>query len=105
MADESQGERRWIVEPPRPGEIKFHMSFGEGVELTSEQEAALSELTRSLESSDAEVTGLAKCSLATCTDKTCKPVKCDTYVCHGLTADLSGVNTTTWSLMGTFGPS
>ena len=45
----------------RPGEVSLHLAFGEGVQLTEEQEAAVSALLRSLEAVDAEVTGLAKC--------------------------------------------
>ena len=105
MAEE-QGERRWIVEPPvAAGEVSLYLAVGEGVELTPEQEAALSDLMRTLETEDAEVTGLGKCQLSTCNDKTCKPVKCATFVCNGLTvswplADSGG----SWSLMGSFGP-
>ena len=102
MADENQGERRWVVEPPAPGEISFHMSFGEGVELTVEQEAALTDLMRVLESADAEVTGHSCSKFSSCTGKSCKPVKCSTFVCHDLTANLTGTSAT-WSIMGSFG--
>jgi hypothetical protein len=106
---ENEGEREWIVEPPGPGEVAFHMSFGDGVELTAEQEAALSELMRALETNDAEVSGLAlagKCgAYSACTDKSCKPVRCSTFVCHGLTANLSAVSGSAWNLMGSFSPS
>jgi hypothetical protein len=82
------------------------MEFGDGVELTEEQEAALSELTRALESRDAEVTGYAvagKCgAFAECTNKSCKPVRCSTLVCHGLTSQLAAGSGSTWSLMGSF---
>jgi hypothetical protein len=105
---ENEGERRWVVEPPAPGEVSFHMAFGEGVDLTEEQEAALSELMRTLETNDAEVTGLAantKCSAySTCTDKSCKPVRCSTFVCHGLTAQISAAGGGAWNLMGSFSP-
>jgi len=105
MPDENEAGRRWVVKPPAAGEISFHMEFGEGVDLTEEQEAALSELMRALESSDAEVTGHAmagKCTAySSCTDKSCKPVRCSTFVCHGLTANLSAGGSS-WSLMGSF---
>ncbi len=106
MVEEHQGERRWIVEPPlAAGEVSLYVAIGEGVELTAEQEAALSELMRTLESDDAEVTGHAPCKLSFCTDKSCKPVKCSVFNCSGLTvswpvADSGG----SWSLMGSFGP-
>jgi len=108
MAEDDKAGRQWIVEPPAAGEVTFHMAFGEGVELTEEQEAALSELMRTLESSDAEVTGHAhSCSAySVCTDKSCKPVRCSTFVCHGLTSLPVNISAggTAWNLMGSFGP-
>jgi len=105
MPDENDASRRWIVAPPGPGQVSFHMAVGEGVDLSPEQEAALSELMRALESSDAEVSGHAiagKCSAyASCTEKSCSPVRCATFVCHGLKAELT-TSTSTWNLMGTF---
>ncbi len=98
--------RQWIVEPPGPGVVTFHMSFGEGVELSDEQERALSEFVRSLESSDPEVTGHAGCTAYShCTDKTCKPVRCGTFDCDVLHSDLTASAGGAWNLMGTFGRS
>lgn len=102
---ENQGERQWIVEPPEPGEISLHMAFGEGVQLTKEQEAAVGELLRSLESVDAEVTGLAKCSpQSTCNKLTCDPVVCQ-LKCGTLKMSLTDtpVSGASWNLMGSFG--
>ncbi len=102
MAD-NQGERQWIVEPPAAGEVSFHMAVGEGVDLTAEQEAALSELMRTLESNDAEVTGHRQpCKLSSCNQKSCKPVRCATFICHFLTAELTAEASAPWNLMGTF---
>ena len=104
MPDESDAGRRWVVEPPGPGEVSLHMAVGEGVDLTAGQEAALSELVRSLESSDAEVTGhdvAARCgAFSSCTGKQCNPVRCSTFVCKGLVGVTA--ETQSWNLMGTF---
>jgi len=97
---ENESTRQWIVEPPGPGEVSLHMAFGEGVQLTKEQEAAVSELLRSLEAVDAEVTGHAKCTQqSTCTKLTCDPV-----VCNLKCGTLSGLAQTAggWNLMGSF---
>jgi len=106
MPDEAS--RQWIVEPPAPGEVTFHVAVGEGVDLTEEQERALSEFVRSLEQGDAEVTGHAtagKCSAyAHCTDKTCKPVRCTVFDCDVLKSGLTAGSGQAWSLMGTIGP-
>jgi hypothetical protein len=106
MPEGNDAGRRWIVAPPGPGQVSFHMAVGEGVELSAEQEAALTELMQALESSDAEVSGHAvagKCSAySSCTEKSCSPVRCATFVCHGLKAELT-TGTTSWNLMGTFG--
>src|SRR5438477_12570191 len=76
MPDENQDERRWIVEPPPgPGEVSLYVACGEGVDLTSEQEAALAALLRSLEQIDPEVTGYA--IAAGCTPQS----DCDTLTC------------------------
>ena len=104
MPDGNDAGRRWIVAPPGPGQVAFHLAVGEGVELTADQEAALSELMAALESSDAEVTGhaTAGCKLSSCTEKSCSPVRCSTFVCHGLKAVQLESTTTSWNLMGTF---
>ena len=80
---ENQNERRWIVEPPpAAGEVSLYLSVGEGAQLTAVQEAALSDLMRSLETTDAEVTGLTKCTqLGTCQSLSCKPVNCSNLSC------------------------
>ena len=101
---ENQNERRWIVEPPAAGEVSLFLAFGEGVELSPEQEVALSELMRSLETDDAEVTGHAKCALSTCDHKSCNPVKCATFICNDLTSKLTGGVGSSWSIMGSFSP-
>jgi hypothetical protein len=101
VAEEDE-ERRWIIDPPQAGEIKLHLSFGSDVELTSEQEAALSALMEALESSDSEVTAFDKCKESSCNTKSCKPVKCSTFTCHFLSVEeLAGANQQ-WNLMGTF---
>ena len=100
---ENQGERRWIVEPPpAAGEVSLYLSVGEGAQLTAVQEAALSDLMRSLETTDAEVTGLTKCTqLGTCQSLSCKPVNCSNLSCSTVKATLTG-SAGNWSLMGTF---
>ena len=42
MADDSDDVREWVVEPPAPGEVTLFMATGDGVELTDEQQAAIS---------------------------------------------------------------
>lgn len=100
MPDEDDAGRRWVVDPPRPGEVSLHMAFGEGVDLTDEQKAAVSELLRALEARDPEVTGHA--IDAECSGKRCKPVKCNGLVCSGLKAVVASQATDSWNLMGSF---
>ena len=100
---ENQGERQWIVEPPEPGEVSVHLAFGEGVQLTKEQETAVGALLRSLEAVDAEVTGLAKCpKQAVCDSLTCDPVNCTSLKCGTLKSSLQ-ITAGSWNIMGTFG--
>ncbi len=100
MAD-NERERQWIVEPPERGEVALHLAFGDGVQLTAEQEAALGELLRTLEAGDPEVTGLSKCKpVSSCITLACSPVSCQLR-CGTLKAKLS--EGTGWSLMGSFG--
>ena len=104
MAD-NKDERAWVVEPPRAGEIALHLSVGEDVTLTEEQERAISELLHSLET--AEVAGYGKCAKV---GGSCGTLRCPAMSCSGsfdcgtfkdskLTASAAGG----WSLMGTFG--
>ena len=101
---ENEDERRWIVEPPlAAGEVSLHLAIGEGVTLTPEQEAALTELLRSLEFADAEVTGHTKCTKqGVCDVLKCNPVVCSQLRCGTLSGVTSGAGS--WSLMGNFGP-
>ena len=104
---EDSGDRQWIVEPPGRGEITFHMAVGDGVDLSEEQERALSDFVRSLETSDAEVTGhdmvTGRCSAYShCTTKTCKPVKCTVFDCDNLTSQLTAGSGQAWNIMGTW---
>ncbi len=102
--EEHQGERRWIVEPPpAAGEVSLYLAVGEGVELTAEQEAALSELMRTLETSDAEVTGHAACTnKGGCGIYDCDRLGCTKVRCGALASGTSAVAGGAWSLMGTF---
>ena len=98
---ENEGERQWIVEPPPPGQVALHLAFGDGVQLTAEQEAAVGELIRTLESSDPEVTGLTKCTeQSTCTNLKCTPVNCN-LKCGDLKTKVMDVSGG-WNLMGNF---
>jgi hypothetical protein len=105
---ESEGGREWIVEPPGRGEISLHVELGEGARLTREQEAALGALLASLETADAEVTGLQACNpVRSCTKllcnlTTCNGLGCTTLGdCQSLKTKLMGVPSI--SLFGTFG--
>lgn len=110
MANESDGGRQWVVDPPPgPGEVSLYLAGGEGADLSPDQEAALSELLRTLESSDAEVVGHSKdCpKLSECLDLSCGKVSCYPLQCSSLVrAAGAGTtsSTTSWSLMGSFGP-
>jgi hypothetical protein len=95
----NEGDRQWIVEPA-PGQVALHLAFGDGVQLTKEQEAAVGELLRTLEAGDPEVTGHALRG-GTCTKLSCHPVNCD-LKCGTLKAVTAGGGGS-WSLMGTFG--
>ena len=113
MPDENEG-RQWIVEPPpAPGEVSLYMACGEGVELTHDQEAALSDLLRSLEVDDPEVIGHKECpSRAGCSEfSVCWPgLTCGKVSCGGLMCNLSGQKASaaagpgSWNLMGSFRP-
>ena len=91
MADEPQ-ERRWVVEPPGPGEIKLHFATGDDVELTDEQLDALAKLIHSFESEEPEVVGHA-CGSWTCgLCKDCSPLNCSPVSCTGLSCpSMTGV--------------
>ena len=99
MPDEDDAGR-WVVDPPRPGEVSLHMAFGEGVDLTDEQKAAVGELLRTLEARDPEVTGHALDTQ--CSGKRCRPVKCTGLYCSGLKAVVASQPTDAWNLMGSF---
>ena len=114
MPDDEKIERRWIVEPPlAAGEVSLYMACGDGVELTHAQGAALGELLRSLEASDAEVVGLdSSCGprygqgcaeYSICTLK-CGKVTCGALVCSLQNAQLSGGPSLGWNIMGSFSP-
>jgi hypothetical protein len=99
---ENQGERQWIVAPPGRGEVSLNLALGDGVQLSDEQEAALGALLESLETADAEVAGLAKCTKNnTCTKLECSLADCNGLRCGTLETKLMGGGI---SLMGTFGP-
>ena len=105
MPDDSPGGRQWIVEPPpAAAEIALYVACGEGVELTSDQEAALSALLSSLEAAD--VTGFA--GTQDCWDcHLCTALKCGKVGCDGLICNLNKVmagSTSGWNLMGSFSP-
>lgn len=89
--------RRWVVEPPEPGEISLHMALGDGVQFTAEQETALVALVRTLEAGDAEVTGYEGCkNLSRCPTLVCGPL------CENVRCNLSNLSQG-WNVMGTFG--
>jgi hypothetical protein len=49
-ADSSTGEGpRWLLEPPKPGEIRFNLAIGEGQQLTPEVQEALDRLLVALD--------------------------------------------------------
>jgi hypothetical protein len=106
MADENERGRQWIVEPPEPGAVSLHVAFGEGVDLTPEQQQALGNLLRTLEAGDADVMGLAKCDghVTNCTLQ-CGKVRCGTLECGPLTKGVTSMGTEQWNLMGTYSPS
>jgi hypothetical protein len=107
MPDESESERQWVVEPPPgQGEISLYMACGEGVELTAEQESALSALLLTLEDSDAEVVGHSKnCpELSICNPLSCGKVGCwPGLQCNTLTRSAAVSASQGWSLLGSFG--
>ena len=107
MANESEGDRQWIVEPPGPGQIALQVSCGEGVVLTDDQEAALGELLRSLEARDPEVTGHATAWPCDQHSTWCRQLRCKSVSCTGeLTCGAFKQPLTTsagmWTLGGTF---
>jgi hypothetical protein len=97
MPDESDDAREWVVEPPAPGEVTLFMAAGDGVELTDEQQAAISALVESLEASDAEVAGHAACPSLICR------LECTLKSCDVLTKPVSSAATGGFTLMASFG--
>jgi hypothetical protein len=82
------------------------MALGDGVELTAEQEAALSELLRTLEANDAEVTGFeVGCpSYTACSGKkttSCSPFDCNSLTC-GAYLPRRAEAASSWNLVGSF---
>jgi hypothetical protein len=110
MTDKNE-DRQWIVEPPPgTGEVSLLVAVGDGVELTEEQEAALSELLRVLEVGDAEVVGHDGCfkvsggcdQYSVCDKLTCGKVSCNGLNC-GLVKQLTVASGSgSWNLMGSF---
>ena len=109
MTDPTDGGAQWIIEPPSPGEIRFHIATGEGVELTEEQQRALAVFLRELESRDAEVAGFADCTLtsracwvnASCTQvfSNCPKLGCNSVTCT-LTSRAAVGGSGLWSVTG-----
>lgn len=108
--DEERDERRWIVEPPDPGEVRLRIAVGDGAELTREQEAALKRLIRSLEAGDAEVVGFGLSYDCQTFHGSCTQVNCPTLSCGVLTCTLTrkaslsggGSGAGAWDLLGSF---
>jgi hypothetical protein len=71
MSEESSDRTKWLVDPPRPGEVMLQLALGDGVELTDDQRTALDNLIASLQESD-EVGGFEKCDQQ-CHLAMCKP--------------------------------
>jgi hypothetical protein len=109
--DEDEATRHWIVEPPpAPGEVSLYVAFGDGVELTQEQQVALNGLLRSLESRDLEVVGHDGCYMnqLSCTGLSCTKVSCSWLDCNKMgqkVANTAAANAGSWALLGSFGPS
>lgn len=77
--DDSSVERRWLVEPLGPNDVRIHVDVGEGVEMSEEARGALDRLLEELHKS--EVEGFATfppCpSLKACIHYSCFPLgKC-----------------------------
>ena len=53
-ASESNQERRWLLEPPEPGMVKFVFELGEGTELSPEVRAALDQLVSAISGREVE---------------------------------------------------
>lgn len=83
MTEESEGaaqgdsaDMRWLLAPPEPGEVRFHVEVGEDVELSTEARQALEVLLD--EFSGDEVGGFAysadECNAMKCTLNNCQPL-------------------------------
>jgi hypothetical protein len=94
-------ERQWVVEPPAPGEVRLFVATGDGVDLTDEQQAAISALVETFEASDPEVMGLASCSRATCPSLICR-LDCTLKSCDVLTKP-AAATTGAFTLTASFG--
>jgi len=106
VPDETEG-RQWIVDPPPgPGEVSLYMACGDDVDLTAEQQAALSALLRTLEAGDAEVVGHSKeCPrLSVCLDLQCAKMRCNPLQCSSLVraSSAGSAPASGWNLMGSF---
>ena len=105
MAEQDPEARRWVVEPPGPGEVSLHFVAGEGVELTAEQETALGSLLESLEANDPEVTGHAggcPALVVRCPSLGCSGVSCGALRCGTLGSGTCTREAASWSLGGSF---
>jgi hypothetical protein len=105
MADENDGTRQWVVEPPpAAGEISLYVACGDDIELTREQQEALGALLRSLEARDPEVVGHDTCSnnLTDCIGLKCGKVTCSWLECSLNRPKAAATGATGWDLMGSF---
>jgi hypothetical protein len=54
-AADERGNRRWLVEPIGPNDVRIHVDVGEASEISQEARVALDRLLDELQRSDAEV--------------------------------------------------
>jgi hypothetical protein len=69
---EPQDDVRWLLEPPAPGEIHFHLDIGDTTDLTPEARAAIERLMAAL-SPDTDVAGYLMA-------KPCQPKRVECFV-------------------------
>lgn len=78
MPEEGDRDRRWLVEPVGPEEVRVHVDLGEGVEISEQARTALDTLLASLYESEVEGFASVSCpSLKSCGWYICSPLgKC-----------------------------
>lgn len=77
--DEGRAESAWLLEPPRPGEVRLHVAIGDDTQLSPEVRSALEALVGQVHEAEVEGFGVKA------------PPGCSTLSCpeYGMCSDFS----------------